>query len=131
MFEQWSEVMGGVLEVAGIAGFLSNTSEFYKDADVEAAAARVLVQIWWNRFTSLPVGVSDLWPLAPPVILELLDGVTEHSARIKFGNELKSMRDRRYTTTEGVTLQVSMADMYQGAQRWRLQEVGAVSPGPK
>ena len=131
MFEQWSEVIGGVLEVAGITGFLSNTSEFYQDADVEAAAARALVQVWWNRFTSLPVGVSDLWPLAPPVILELLNDFNEHSARIKFGNELKSMRDRRYTTTEGVTLQVSMADMYQGAQRWKLQEVGAVPSVPE
>jgi hypothetical protein len=123
MFEEWSEVIGGVLEVAGIAGFLSNTSEFYQDADVEAAAANALVQFWWDKFTYRPVGVSELWPIVPPAIRELLDDGNEHSARIKFGNELKSMRDRRYTTTEGVTLQVSMADMYQGAQRWKLKQV--------
>jgi hypothetical protein len=126
MFEDWSDVIGGVLEVAGIPGFLSNTSEFYQDADVEAAAASALVQVWWDRFTYRPVGVADLWPIAPLVIHELLDDGNEHSARVKFGNYVKSMRDRRYTTTEGVTLQVSMADMYQGALRWKLQEVGAV-----
>ncbi len=67
--------------------------------------------------------MSELWPIAPPVIHELLDDGNEQSAKIRFGNKLKSMRDRRYTTTEGVTLKVSMADMYQGAQRWKLQEV--------
>jgi hypothetical protein len=123
MFEEWSDVIGGVLEVAGIPGFLSNSSEFYQDADVEAAAASALVQNWWDRFSYRPVGVSELWPIAPPVIHELLDDGNEQSAKIRFGNKLKSMRDRRYTTTEGVTLKVSMADMYQGAQQWKLQEV--------
>jgi hypothetical protein len=100
MFEDWSDVIGGVLEVAGIPGFLSNTSELYQDAEVEAAAASALVQIWWDRFSYRPVGVSELWPIAPAAIRELLDDGNEHSARIKFGSELKSMRQRRYTTTE-------------------------------
>ena len=123
MFEDWSDVIGGILEVTGISGFLTNTSEFYQDADIEAAAAQALVQVWWDRFTYRPVGVTELWPIAPLVIHELLDEGNEHGARVKFGNYIKSMRDRRYTTTEGVTLRVSMAEMYQGAQRWKLQEV--------
>ena len=30
----WAETMGGVLDVAGIPGFLTNTGAFYDSADV-------------------------------------------------------------------------------------------------
>ena len=36
MFEQWSKVMGGILQVAGIPGFLGNSVEFYDSSDGDA-----------------------------------------------------------------------------------------------
>jgi putative DNA primase/helicase len=37
-YEAWSRVMGGILQVAGVEGFLANLNEFYDPANTEAAA---------------------------------------------------------------------------------------------
>ena len=35
MFECWAKVMGGILDVAGIPGFLGNLADFYEKSDAE------------------------------------------------------------------------------------------------
>jgi putative DNA primase/helicase len=39
-FESWAGVLGGILHVAGIPGFLDNAAEFYKRSDAEGEKAR-------------------------------------------------------------------------------------------
>jgi hypothetical protein len=62
-FEEWSAVMGGILEVAGIPGFLQNVERSYADADIETEEWRALTRLWWERFGSAPVKASDLHDL--------------------------------------------------------------------
>ena len=40
-FEGWAEVMGGILQVAGVPGFLGNLQEMYEQADAEGSAGGV------------------------------------------------------------------------------------------
>ena len=40
MFESWSRVTGGILQVAGVPGFLSNLSDFYESTDTEGEMVR-------------------------------------------------------------------------------------------
>ena len=42
-FEGWAEVMGGILEVAGVPGFLGNLKEMYEAADAEGSIWRGFV----------------------------------------------------------------------------------------
>jgi hypothetical protein len=62
-FEEWSAVLGGILDVAQIPGFLENTERTYADADVETEEWRALTCLWWERFASVPVKASDLHSL--------------------------------------------------------------------
>ncbi len=62
-FEEWSAVLGGILEVAGIPGFLGNIERTYVDADIETEEWHVLTQLWWERFASASVKASDLHDL--------------------------------------------------------------------
>lgn len=93
MFEPWSEVMGGILTVAGIDGFLGNLDEFYAASDQEGAETRAFIEGWWDRHGSLEVTAGDLWDLAKESDLFLGNG-TERSQRIKLGRLIVGMRDR-------------------------------------
>lgn len=43
MFEDWSQVMGGILDVAEFPGLLTNLDEFYDESDAEGAEWRQFV----------------------------------------------------------------------------------------
>jgi hypothetical protein len=62
-FERWCEVLGGVLTVAGVEGFLGNYSEQRDQLDEDAAAWRKVCWAWWRRFKSEVVGTKDLFEL--------------------------------------------------------------------
>ncbi len=116
-YEAWAAVIGGILAVAGVDGFLANLSEFYDQADVEGRNDRAFVEAWWDKHGDKPMGVADLYPLAVDV-LELGDG-GERSQRTRLGrSHLFRLRDRVVAGHR-----VCEADKYQGAQRWRLEEV--------
>jgi hypothetical protein len=63
-YEDWSATMGGILDVAGVLGFLGNLDEMLTVSDAEGAVWRPLVQAWWDRFGSTEVGSADLYPVA-------------------------------------------------------------------
>jgi hypothetical protein len=63
-FEAWSRTVGGILQTAGIAGFLGNQNEFYESADEDTLAARCFVTRWWETYQTQPVLAADLVPSA-------------------------------------------------------------------
>ena len=60
-YEQWSAVMGGILAINEVEGFLSNMEGFYEYHDPEWAA---FVQRWWEKFGDKKVGVGELFGIA-------------------------------------------------------------------
>ena len=59
-FEEWSRLVGGITEYAGIAGFLDGTSELYDDAVSDADEKAAFCEAWLARFGEAPVSVADL-----------------------------------------------------------------------
>lgn len=119
-FEAWAEAMGGILEVAGVPGFLANLNEMYEAADAEGAAWRTFVGLWWERHGTGEVSTKDLHEVAlacePP--LPLGTG-SEHSQRIRLGKALGRMRDRVFALG-GIEVRIKAAGERQRAQRWAL-----------
>lgn len=116
MFDSWSKVIGGILEVAGIKGFLGNLNDLYEKSDAEGAVWRGFVIAWWDKFESQEVGVSELFELAgaldePP---ELGKG-SEKSQRTRLGREMVKMRDRQFGD-----LRIVLAGERKRAKKWRL-----------
>ncbi len=121
MYERWVGVMGGILNVAGIPGFLENLEEFYEESDAEGAAWRTFVAAWWARFRDRKVGVSDLYPLVnpqqrhgDPIDLPIGEG-TDRSQKTRLGKLLVGMRDRQF---DG--FRIVKAGVRGRAQTWRL-----------
>lgn len=57
-YEQWAEVIGGILGNAGFKGFLGNLDEMYDSADEEAREWEDFVTIWWDAHRMTSVGVA-------------------------------------------------------------------------
>jgi len=117
-YEEWAATMGGILDVAGVMGFLDNLSAFYEAADVEGAAWRQFVALWAAAHGSNKVGVGDLFTLALDV-----DGLNfgkggERSQRVSFGSQLTKQRDRIY---DGY--RITLAGEVNRAKQWRLLPV--------
>jgi hypothetical protein len=122
MFERWAKVMGGILDVAGIPGFLGNLADFYEKSDAEGSALRGFVTLWWMTHSDQAVTASDLWPLACETGLDLGDR-GDHSQKIRLGKQLKDMRDRTFTVTvsnEEKQLRVELDGTNHRANLWRL-----------
>lgn len=112
--------MGGILDVAGVPGFLTNADELYEASDAEGIMWRSFVAAWWDRFGTAEVGTSVLFPIAgacePP--LPLGNG-SDHSQRTRLGKALGRMRDRVFAIA-GLHVRIRAAGMAQRAQRWKL-----------
>jgi putative DNA primase/helicase len=120
-YENWAHVLGGVLEVAGIPGFLGNLDEMMEASDSEGAAWRAFISGWWDRFGTAEVGTVDLFEIAQTLEPPLPLGTgNDQSQRVRLGKALPKMRDRIFRCGDH-DLRLASAGKYQGAARWRLQ----------
>ncbi|MBI4248567.1 MAG: hypothetical protein HY611_03605 [Elusimicrobia bacterium] len=121
MFDSWSRVMGGILEVAGIKGFLGNLADLYSNSDFEGAIWRGFAKAWWDKFGDQEVGVSELFELANALDepLDLGKG-SEKAQRTRLGRELVRLRDRQFDN-----LRIVSAGERQRAKKWRLVSMPA------
>jgi hypothetical protein len=112
-FESWAAVMGGILQVAGVSGFLGNTDDFYEASDAEGGAWRELVALWWERSKDAPLRVTDVNALcAERELFEDLRGDgTERSQQTKLGKALQASRDRVFG---GFRIQLVRDDKHKG-----------------
>lgn len=121
MFEDWSRVIGGILDSAGIPGFLGNLGDFYDQADTEGRAIRAFVAAWWGRHIGNPVGVADLFRIVADEGIDLdLGEKGERSQRIRLGRLLAQLRDRQYRLPDDLAVRIGAAGTLFRAQQWQL-----------
>ncbi|WP_201445660.1 hypothetical protein [Belnapia sp. F-4-1] len=120
-FEEWSAIVGGVLDVAGITGFLQQ--HHAPISDPNEAAWRQLVAMWLSEYGYAEVGVHELYDIArqmdiPP---NIGDG-NERSQRTRLGLGLQKLRDRTFEFDRH-SVAVRAEDSHQNAARWRLADI--------
>lgn len=119
-YENWSRVMGGILQVAGIEGFLANIDEMMEASDAEGAMWRGFVSLWWDRFGTAEVGSGDLYELAlvsEPALP--LGAGGDHSHKIRLGKALRRVRDRMFDLGH-IAVRVEALGIRHQAARWAL-----------
>jgi hypothetical protein len=60
-FEDWSVMIGGILQHAGIEGFLDNSNELYEQADIESIRWETFLKMLDDLFYSEPFTVAQVW----------------------------------------------------------------------
>lgn len=121
-FEGWSATLGGILEVAGIPGFLGNLAELYAQSDDEGRIWRSFLHAWFARFSGDEVLVSALYGLAVEAGISF--GAGSHQAKkVKLGKMLAKQRDRVFDIGQAgapQTVRIVQAGQSHGACRWKL-----------
>lgn len=101
-FESYCAVMGGILEAAGIKGFLGNLDRVYEQSDLEGTAWRAFTEAWWEKYEDMEVTVSELNELCDESDLMndiRLNGKTDQSNKSRqsrLGKALTGIRDRTF-----------------------------------
>ena len=121
MFESWSHTIGGILDVAGIPGFLGNLEDFYESGDDEMAQLRNLVDAWLQKHDDAEVTAKELFDLieADDVEIDLGRG-NEKSRQTILGKLLTKNRDRQFGTHR-----ITRLPKVKGRRRWRLTPSGS------
>src|SRR5262249_55875155 len=130
MFEQWTDVMGGILSVADIPGFLDNLDSFYQASDCEGEVILPFIIGWWKHYKDRPIGVSELWTDIRSDNGEInldLGGRSEQSQRVRLGNLLNKTRDRVYEIEANVNVRMVLAGSLHRAKQWKLVEISGES----
>ncbi len=107
-FENWSSVIGGILDNAGIPGFLENLNDMYKESDEVTQAWSEFIVAWWDEFGDEPKRVCDLNQLCEDKeLLPALRGdKNERSKQIRLGKALGRYQDRVFQGLKQVKVQL-------------------------
>jgi hypothetical protein len=62
-FESWSAILGGILEINGIPGFLANLDELYEASDIEGAEWRAFIIRWYAEYGEQEKSSDDLYTM--------------------------------------------------------------------
>lgn len=127
-FQTWANVIGGILDAAGITGFLANERELFSAAVSDLQLWGAFVEAWASTHSSFWITTKDLFALAShydtaptngPDGLGLLDDLlgagNERSRQTRLGKQLGQMTDRVIRGWK-----ITRGGITKGYQQWRL-----------
>ena len=97
-FERWARVMGGILEVAKVPGFLENLSNVRQDSDELTSDWNAFLDLWWEAHGDNRVRVADLMSILREHVLlgPLWSNRTQLGGQQSVGRAVRRQRDRRF-----------------------------------
>lgn len=121
MFESWAKTIGGILDVAGVPGFLTNLREMHRDSDEETEAWQEFLNGWWGRFEKQVVTTGMLYGLAidNDLLLSILGSGSERSQKTVLGGALGKLVGRKIG---GYEIRDAPPDKRQRTKRFMLQK---------
>jgi len=63
-YEEYSAILGGILDLAGISGFLENDAELERASGGERDLWRAFIEHWFRKFGEVPITTKSLILLA-------------------------------------------------------------------
>lgn len=114
-FEEWTRVMGGILENIGVEGFLENSSQLMEQSGEDELPFRLFVDDWFREFSDKQVGAGDLLHIAIRYFEDELGDGSKRSQAIRLGKMLGKYRD---WVVEGNIL---LTKQTKNGQQYRLQ----------
>ena len=95
-YESYGQITGGILENAGVAGFLDGREYLYEHSDKETTDWKAVCEVWWEQYESRPVSPKDLFELCKEnhLLLDIWGGRSDKSGLIRLGVKLSKNRDR-------------------------------------
>lgn len=99
-FEEFSKVMGGILQNAGVEGFMTDM-DYQKDSvNSDTEQVRDLIQEWWKTNQNANLTATQIVEIANVADLDIQDKWFDIKPRAQVSNAgklLKSLQDRHFT----------------------------------
>lgn len=126
-YESWAGVMGGILGVTGVSGFLGGRERLHSQADKESQEWETLLSVWWSEHNVRAVTTADVFKLVRQhkLLLDLWGGYSELAASQRFGRALSTKRDRVFG---GLKIQSAGRDAFTKSNAYRLTAVSKQTP---
>jgi hypothetical protein len=123
-FERWTQVMGGILRDAGIAGFLDteHRNRARREADPESMAWGSFFAAWWKTHEDRPVKAGALIELAGETIPNVLGSGLPKSQETRLGTQLARRRGRVFAGFRLENAEVIDSE-YRSRSAWKLDRV--------
>ncbi len=132
-YERWRDVMGGILRIAEIPGFLGNQAQLYDTADDDTPAWAAFLEAWFETYGREPVTTAmvarDIKEDTKLKLLEALPGELGDPADKGFTRRLGRALTRRMDTRflrqdEAGTLRITRAGEQKRAIAWCVELEG-------
>lgn len=126
-YESWAGVLGGILEVAGVEGFLGGRERLHSEADKETQEWAALLSNWWSTFGERAVTASEVFTVVKErkLLLDLWAGREALSASQRFGRALTAKRDRVFG---GLKIMSAGKDAVTNSNAYRLERIATQTP---
>ena len=128
-FESWAAVIGGILECAGVEGFLENTLEFYDDVQTEQEQKKVFVAAWFKKYGERDIRAGDLFQIFEihDVVPNSSESTADRSTKTRIGFFIKKLKDQVFQlefSTALVTVVVRKSKRkIENTTAWKLEVV--------
>lgn len=125
-FEDWSAIMGGILQAAGVEGLLTRDTDESSVVDSGREDWTAFTRLWWEQFKDARVVADNLRAVAFDLGMSFSKEKTDERERQALGIELSRQRGRIY---DG--LRVTYAGKFHNKSTWKLTKVSepkAVAP---
>lgn len=131
-FERWSGVIGGILDVAGIRGFMGSLEDLYENADAEGQVWREFTSDWWDEFGAAPMKVADLNDFCESrnLMVSARGEGSYRSQETRLGVALSRARDRVFSGLR-ITRVMAHGRAMRGAHYALIKEGCGNDPSPK
>jgi hypothetical protein len=152
-YDEWSSVMGGILQVAGVEGFLQDREEIKVATGDADGPLSNFVGRWWARFSAAEVALGSLAynaepPSKPDAVKDLVSLLLYYKEEIdlgfsnfklsswqnQLGQKLSAAKDRVFDVPEGqntVSVKLRKGRTANGI-RYALEQVNSAAfDGPK
>ena len=118
-FENWSEVMGGILASAKIEGFLENQNDYSGDLDDESEFMDEIFKLWSIRFGTNAVRPLDLM-FASEIAKEIGQMFLEFDSGRHISLLGSKLREWNGRVSNGFKLQIAKDQGRSGGRQYRL-----------
>lgn len=95
-FDDWSEVVGGILQSAGFGEWRSNVKAWREDSDTSSEEVETFVKLWWDTHYKNPINTNQAVVIAEnaQVFDYLLAKPNAHARSSAIGWQLRKLIDR-------------------------------------
>jgi len=131
-FQDWAEVLGGVLEAVGVPGFLDNRRQLFEQSDEENILIKSFLSAWLAAYGETPVATKELLDnIAKNHPLDI-GAKTEQGMLVRLGKLVGGIVDRWYSLdddTRSSAVAVKRVGNKAGGVAWQLRRGGSGGSG--